>query len=587
MTDSLDVITSKFAQLNIQPELNFRECPPDPDQPTARPSPPQATSNEWFYQCYNLVLNTICMYACLFNINIVKNVIYGYKRPPATPESAEEFFERYNVQDHDIEKDSHYYAALDIVTEWFRPKQLIHPVHFTDLRWYPWNLSTNAELPFSSDPDLKKKLQKAKELNIIDNARMSFHNCYQEIFIYCRNYTHRIKEGLHVPLHHTTMHQKPALNTIDKPDKVRSVFGVSKCLIFIEAMFLWPLFSTYHTDQNTPLLWGYETLNGGWSRLNTEYNTKYSSFKPVFNLDWSEFDMYFYYSVWRDIRAKVKTYFCFCGRYHPTRTHPQAKTQPYRLERLWTFLGHAYENTCSLTPLGRIIRKLFAGMPSGIFGTQFYDSFYNAVMVVTILLALGFTVTSDHFIKLMGDDVLFGLLQMLPIDQWADFLEAFSQEAKRRFNSKLSPDKCGTSPGIHGATVLSYENCNGYPIRDPEQLLAQLLHPRSLRDSPPRLMARAIGIYYASAGEHRLRPICEHIFSELKSLGYTTHERTFQSYFAHTLLLSDPSHIDLTHFPSRTEVFCRLMRPSTRDPEIQSLYWPLDHFLLEAGSCLH
>jgi len=587
MDDHLDSITSRLSQLTLEPESNFKVCPPDPDQPAAAPAPPLKTYYDWFFECYALVFSTICMYSCLFDITLIKNVLYGYKRPPSTAESAEEFFYRYNVPDHDIIKDAHYYKALDIVTEWFRPKNLIHPVHFTDLRWYPWNLSVNAELPFSSDSSLKRKLQVAKELNIIDNARLSFHNCYQEIFIYCRRYAHRIKEGLHVPLHYTTMHQKPALSTKDKPDKVRSVFGVSKCLIFIEAMFYWPLFSTYHTDKNTPLLWGYETLNGGWCRLNDEYVRKYKSFAPIFNLDWSEFDMYFYYSVWRDIRARVKTYFCFCGRYHPTRTHPQAKTQPYRLERLWNFIGYAYEDTLCLTPLGNLIKKLFSGMPSGIFGTQFFDSFYNAVMVVTILLALGFTVTSDHFIKLMGDDVLFGLLQMLPISQWADFLQAFSTEAKRRFNSKLSPDKCGASPGITGAEVLSYKNFNGYPSRDPEQLLAQLLHPRSLRDSYPRLMARAIGIYYASAGDTRLRPICEHIFSELKSQGYSTHEKAFSQYFAHLNFMSDPETIDLTRFPSRTEVFSRLLRPSSRPAYTQELYWPLDHFLLEAGSCLH
>jgi hypothetical protein len=583
----IDAITSTLSQLNLNPKSNFQECSPDPDQPPPAHPSVFVRTNDWFYECYNLVFTTICTYACLFPLTLIQNVLYGYRRAKSDPVAAESFFNRYDVQEFDVIKDDHYYQALDIVTEWFRPKNLIHPVHFTDLRWYPWNLSTSAEQPFSSDPDLKRKLQVAKELGLISNARMSFHNCYQEIFTYCRNYTHRIKEGLHVPLHYTTMHQKPALTTIDKPEKVRSVFGVSKCLIFIEAMFMWPLFSHYHVEKNHPLLWGYETLNGGWSRLNDEYVRKYQSFKPVFNLDWSEFDMYFYYSVWRDIRAKVKTYFCFCGRYHPTRTYPSAQTSPSRIERLWTFIGHAYENTICVSPLGRLIKKLFAGMPSGIFCTQFYDSFYNAVMTVTILLALGFTVTSDHFIKLMGDDVLFGLLQMLPISQWADFLQAFSEEAKRRFNSRLSPDKCGVSLGITGATVLSYENYNGYPIRDPQQLLAQLLHPRSLRDSPPRLMARAIGIYFASAGDPRLRPICEHIFSELQSLGYETHKRTFDKMFPPEVSLLSSTDIDLTHFPSQTSVICRLLRPSVRNQDIQDKYWPLDHFLIEAGSCLH
>jgi hypothetical protein len=557
------------------------------DMFTHHHKPHYGQHNDWFYQCQSLVIQTICMYSFMFTIQTVQRVIYSYRRANTDPEKANDFFERYNVQDFKIIRDSHYYEALDLVTEWFRPKSIIHPVHFTDLRWYPWNLSTNAERPFSVDPDHKATLLEKLSLGLIDNARMSFQNLFSEIFTYTRQYLHQVKAGDTPYLHPFTMHQKPALTTIDQPEKVRSVFGCPKPLILAEAMFFWPLFSSYQVNSSSPLLWGYETLNGGWNRLNSEYHSKFASYRPIFNLDWSQFDMYFYFTTWRDIRAKVKTYFCFCGKYHPTRTYPNTQTQPIKLHRLWDFIGYAYENTPSVTPLGRLIRRLFAGMPSGIFCTQFYDSFYNAVMVVTILKALGYTVTNDHFIKVMGDDVLFGLLTMLPIDQWADFLKAFSLEAKRRFNASLSPDKCGVSQRIHGATVLSYSNWNGYPTRDPEQLLAQLLHPRTLRDSPTRLMARSIGIYLASAGNPRVRPICEHIFTELHRQGFLPHRRTLEKMFDPEFIAPVLIDLDLTRFPSQTEAVCRLLRPSGRNPQIQEIYWPVDHFLTEAGSCLH
>jgi hypothetical protein len=579
----MEILISTFSQLSLQ--SNFRDLGIDP---TFLLTPKiHHAHNDWFYECQDIVTHAIAMYSCLFTLTMIQNVLYGYRRAKADPANAEMFFNLYDVPHHKIIKDEHYYKALDIVTEWFRPISPIHPVHFTDLRWYPWNVHTNAERPFNTDKDLKRQLQRRKELGLIDNARVSFANCYDAMFTYIRRYVHDVKEGRSVHLHAITMHQKPALTHVSKPEKVRSVFGVPKTLIFIEAMFFWPLFSSYHVHQTTPLLWGYETLNGGWNRLNSEYRSRFNSFRPVFNLDWSMFDMYFYFDMWTDIRQRVKTYFCFCGRYHPTRTYPEARTDPTRLHRLWDFIGHAYQNTNCVSPLGRLIKRVFAGMPSGIFCTQFYDSFYNAVMVTTILLALGHTVTHDHFIKVMGDDVLFGLLSMLPTDQWADFLVAFSLEAKCRFNSRLSPDKCGVSPSIHGAEVLSYGNWNGYPTRDPEQLLAQLLHPKTLRDTKSRLMARSIGIYIASAGNHRVRTICKHIYDDLKSQGFEPSRRAFTKLFDPELSNAWFLDFDLSHFPTETEAMCRLLRPSSRNPDIQLVYWPVDHFLTEAGSCLH
>lgn len=537
--------------------------------------------NEWFFTCQQFVRNTITMYASLLGYVLTYNVLNTYRRSYADEEKAEQFFMRYDVPYHEIVKDEHYYNAINIVTDWFRPTHKIHPVHFTDLRWYPFNISTNAERPFSHDVVIKRKLQIAKSWNLIDNARMSFHNCYQEIFTYTRKYIHQIKNGLTVPLHPIDLHVKPALVSSDDPDKVRTVFGVPKPLIFAEAMFLWPLFSNYFTLKHTPILWNYETLNGGWLRLNDEYHRYYKAFTPIFNLDWSEFDMRVYFSMWKDIRDETKSYFCFCGNYCPTTLYPESKTDPQRLHNLWNWTEKAYFETPCVTTTGKTFKRNYAGMPSGIFGTQFWDTLINGTMVVTVLLSLGFEVSKHHFIKLMGDDVLFGLLSHVPVSQWADFLEAFADEANRRFNSKLSPKKCGASERIHGAQVLSYFNWNGYPTRSAEQLLAQLLHPKSLRDTYPRLMARAIGIYYASAGDPKIRPICEHIYSELKHAGYEPHVKGFSGLFDPNTFFGD---IPLDHFPSLTEVISRLTSPSSRNEEQQTQYWDRSHFLFEAGS---
>jgi len=562
------------------------------------PSIPQflLTHGQHFWTTYELVFQTICLYSFCFPLETVQAALYGYRRSMPSALNAEEFFLRYNVPHHEIVKDQYYYQALDIVTEWFRPTHLIHPVHFTDLRWYPWKLSTSAERPFTAMPSSKDYVNDQFNAGNIPNRSLKFGNLFTPIFEYSRSYLHRVKDGWLPYLDPITLHVKPALVKIaDGIDKVRTVFGVPKYLIFAEAMFFWPLFSNYFTLADTPLLWNYESLNGGWNRLNSEYWTKYRQYTPIFNLDWSEFDMRVYFTMWSDIFDRVSTYFCFCGRYCPTLSGPidpttghpsfppysEPRTTTLRLQNLWNWIRYAYFNMLSVTTTGKVFKRLFAGMPSGIFCTQFFDSFYNAVMIVTCLLALGYKVHPHHFIKLMGDDALFGLLESIPLEFWSEFLDALASEALFRFNAKLSPTKCGYSRTIQGATVLSYQNWNGWPTRSAEDVLAHLLHPKSLKDSAPRLMARSIGLYYASGANPRIRPICEHIFSTLKAQGFSVRIVNLAEFM-------DPRglgtyNIEIDNFPSPLECMSRLSRPSHRSDEIQSHYWDRQHFEFDAG----
>lgn len=550
--------------MDIDPPENLQFVGMDPFHGSAQPF--KMDPNDWAFQLMIYVTSVICMYSFYFPLPLICQALYGYRRSTVSAEKAEEFFFRYNVPSHDIVKDKFYYQALDLVTEWFRPKWLIHPVHFTDLRWYPWKTDTSAERPFTVTHR---------------HLGTKFRVLYNHIFVYTRTVIHRFKDGLTFNYDPITLHVKPALVTTDQPDKVRTVWGIPKYLIFAEAMFFWPLFSHYHTDKRTPLLWNYETLNGGWMRLNNEWHQTFRGYNPVYNLDWSEFDMRVYFSMWKDIIDRVKTYFCFCGKYCPTRTYSSGQTNPQRLHNLWDRITDMYFNMPCVTPLGKVFKRIWAGMPSGIFCTQFYDSFYNGVMIVTILLALGFTVNEETFLKLMGDDALFTLLQAIPVEQWAEFLEAFAFEAQWRFGSKLNPDKVKVSSSIQGAFVLGYSNNNGYPVRPHDEILAKLLHPKSLRDTPGNLMARAIGLYYASGANPKIRPICKHIYDDLAHQGHKPSMKGLAG-------LYDPGSIhltesDLSKFPTELEAMSRLLRPSQRNPELQAKYWPREHFLTEAG----
>nr|QOX06028.1 RNA-dependent RNA polymerase [Lentinula edodes partitivirus 3] len=559
----MNSLIQQLSDLSLNwPSQNLAFVGIDPFHGSAQPF--KMDPNDWAFHLQIFVASVICLYAFLFPVNVVQLALHGFRRSQVSGPKAEQFFFRYDVPRHDIVKDKYYYEAIRIVCNWFRPKWKIHPVHFTDLRWYPWKLDTSAERPFSVQ---YRHLGSTK-----------FSKLYNLVFEYTRTVIHRFKDGLTFNYDPITLHVKPALVFQWAEDKVRTVWGIPKYLIFSEAMFFWPLFSHYHTERQTPLLWNYESLNGGWYRLTHEW---FKHKGIYFNLDWSEFDMRVYFSMWLDIINEVSTFFCFCGKYCPTRTYPSPRTSPQRITSLWNRITDMYFNMPCVTPMGNVFKRLYAGMPSGIFCTQFYDSVYNGVMIVTCLLSLGVPIPEDFPIKLMGDDVLFVLLMDLPFEHWPEFLEALASEALWRFGSKLNPDKAHVSPSIQGAFVLGYSNNNGLPTRDPAELLAKLLHPKSLRDTPGNLMARSIGIYYASAGDRRFRPICLHIYDHFARLGFKPSIKGLASLFDPTgLRLTEE---DLQRFPTQTEVLARIAKPSARNPELQAKYWPREHFLSEAG----
>jgi hypothetical protein len=577
----MERLADLFSDLSIsRPQNNLQFVSFDPH--VSQTPPFRVEHNDLYWVCFGITFAAICSHAFFFSLRKLQHILYGYRRSTSDAAKAEAFLMKYDVPEHPIIKDDHYYFALDWITEKFRPHWKMHPVHFTDLRWYPWKTDTNAERPYSVDPELREQLRLRKEAGLIRNAKPSFANLYTDIFLHARKLLHNVKEGLisHYP-DNIQLHVKPALVESDQPDKVRTVWGIPKYFIFSEAMWFWPLFSHYFSIKQSPLLWNYETLNGGWNRLNSEYLAQFKPTYPVINTDWSEFDMRVYFSVWRDIIAKVETYFCFCGRYCPTRTYPDPKSDPSRLRRLWNWTTQGYFNLLCVSPLGRVFRRLWAGMPSGIYCTQFFDSFYNGVMLITCLSALGYDIPDNFFLKLMGDDALFHILNFVDVTELPSFLTQLSEEAFRRFGSKLSAEKCKTSSSIMGAFVLGYKNWNGWPTRDEAELLARLLHPKSTRDAPDLLMARCIGIAFAACGNSHVIRICHYIFSDLKAKGHKANIKGLASMY-------DPlgirlTEIDLQSFPSYAELTCRISGPSHRSPEIQSRYWDRNHFLLEAG----
>jgi len=518
-------------------------------------------------------------------------VASNFKRSTTDNYDAEQFFLRYDVEPHIIEEDAHLDLALDAVTNAFRPRRKVRPVHFADLRYYDWNLSTSAERPYTNNHKLQGIVLDAFKAGYLKTSKMNFHNLFNHIFTDERIRIHQIKEGKPPGYDYITMHQKTALIELDEPNKVRSVFGVPKLLILAEAMFFWPLFREYLNEGTSPMLWGYETLNGGWLKLSSEIHDSGLQAQTWGSLDWKEFDMRFYFSLHRRIRARWLEYFDFTNGYIPSGTHysqekmnyemkisssTRTDSQPTRLLRLWNYIIDAVENSPSILPSGRVYTRKFAGQPSGIFTTQFGDSFYNAVMCLTVLSEMGYDI-STIFYKTMGDDILFILMCLVPPNEHQTWLSKFTEIAKRRFNSVVSIKKTKTGNGIHRANILSYINIYGLPYRDGNALLAQLIYTKGFRDSPSRSMARAIGIAYACGPfNHDVYRCCQAVYDKFHQLGYSPHHSELD-WMIRANLIGNYQQLDLSQFPDQIEVYRRLTQKPIRTEKAKLKYWPT-HF---------
>lgn len=517
----------------------------------------------------------------------------NYRRSTSDNYDAEQYFLRYDVPFHVIEDDLHLDIALNAVTDAFRPRHKVRPVHFADLMNYNWNLSTSAERPYTNNHVLQEHIHSLYKDGLLKNSKMNFHNLFNWIFGTERTRIHQIKEARPPKYDYITMHQKTALVELDEPNKVRSVFGVPKLLIFAEAMFYWPLFREYLNEGKSPLLWGYETLNGGWLKLSSEIHDRGLQAQTWCSLDWKEFDMRFYFSLNRKIRAKEREYFTFTDGYIPsgtryseskmqheakiiesTRTVPQSE----RLERLWNYTIDAIENTPCILPSGRVYKRKFAGQPSGIFTTQYGDSKYNATMTLTVLSEMGYSPVSELFFKTMGDDILFLLACLVPPNKHSEWLDTFTSIAKRRFNAVVSIRKTKTGNGIHRASILSYINIYGLPHRDSNMLLAQLIYTKGFRDTPSRAMARAIGIAYASGPFNQdVYRCCQAVFEHFKQLGYTPNEKELE-WMNRANLIGYDNQLNFDAFPSRLETFKRLTQLPSRTEKAKNKFWPSHHF---------
>lgn len=115
-----------------------------------------------------------------------------------------------------------------------------------------------------------------------------------------------------------------------------------------------------------------------------------------------------------------------------TGCEPHFHVMAYYLHNTSRFLTTWYEQTFYATPDGYCYQRMYAGVPLGLFLTQFLDSFANLFLVFDGMLSYGF---SPELIKrfaffVQGDDNV--IFTHLELQELIEFLDWFSAYALRR-----------------------------------------------------------------------------------------------------------------------------------------------------------
>nr|AOX47570.1 RNA-dependent RNA polymerase [Ceratobasidium partitivirus] len=557
-------------------------------------------------------------------IDITRN----YRRSSATEEAILADFFANDVDPHEIPFDEHTENGLNAMLDAFRPPNKCMPCHLNDVEHhYPYKWQVNAEPPFSTDEyflnnratfrdffsedtqtftkyvdpeDMNRRYldrfhQGIDFLKDVVPAKFGFMK--STVFTWTRRWHHIIKEGFATAtklasdayirdrfIFPMLLHTKTAIVKKDDPDKMRTIWGCSKPWIIADTMLYWEYIAWVKLNPGcTPMLWGYETFTGGWLRLNAALFTSFCK-GSIITLDWSRFDKRAYFSLIHKIMLGVRSYLDFDHGYVPNVNYPfsdrWSASKAIRLERLFLWTLENLFHAPIVLPDGSMYRRMFAGIPSGLFITQLLDSWYNYTMLATLLSALGLD-PRTCIIKVQGDDSIIRLGLLLPPNEHEAFLLRLQELADYYFKAVISTDKSEIRNQINGCEVLSYRHQFGMPYRDEIKMLTQFYHTKARNPTPEITMAQAIGFAYASCGNHQrvllvLKDVYEHYYNQ----GYTPNRAGLSLVFGDSPDLVFPKY-DLTHFPSVHEIKQYLTNISYEHEIMRRRTWPRDYFIYE------
>lgn len=104
------------------------------------------------------------------------------------------------------------------------------------------------------------------------------------------------------------------------------------------------------------MLWGYETLKGGWYKM-YKYMSKSSLPSTILAFDWKQFDKKAQFEVIDDLHDIIESYLDFEHGYMPTHEYPETYTNPTRLKRLFNWMRDAVKHTPGLLPNGDVYQS--------------------------------------------------------------------------------------------------------------------------------------------------------------------------------------------------------------------------------------
>jgi hypothetical protein len=555
----------------------------------------------------------------------IKTITEEHRRTVPSDEAILDDFFANDVEPHDIPFDEHVEYGLLCMQEAFKPPQPCRPTHINDVEHhYPYKWQVNSEAPFSTDEYFlnnrktfgdfydPETMQWTKYVNPSDAMRRygpnpSKHQLTQvtpakfgfqkgAIFAWTRRWHHIIKNGFtdltglesssYVKdrfIFPMLLHTKTAIVKKNDPEKMRTIWGVSKPWIIAETMLYWEYIAWIKLNPGiTPMLWGYETFTGGWMRLNATLFHQYVR-RSYITIDWKRFDKRAYFSLLQRINQITRTFLDFNHGYVPNTLYPDTSkdwthNKAIKMERLLLWTHENLYHSSIVLPDGRMFRRRIAGIPSGLYLTQLYDSWYNYVELATILSSMGFDPRSC-ITKVQGDDSIIRLCALIPPSSHDEFLLRMQEKADYYFRSVISFEKSEIANTLNGREVLSYRHNNGLPYRDEIKMLAQFYHTKAKNPKPEITMAQAIGFAYAACGNHhRVHACLNEIYSYYANQGYTPNPAGL------TLVFGDsPDNpqlpFNLDHFPTIPEVRRYFLHQSYTNKDQKEKTWPSNYFL--------
>nr|ADV15444.1 putative RNA-dependent RNA polymerase [Heterobasidion partitivirus 5] len=555
----------------------------------------------------------------------INHITQELRRSEMTQDAILDDFFANDVEPHEIPFDTHVLKGLDSMERAFAPPVKCQPCHINDVEHhYPYKWQVNAEPPFSTDQyflnnrktfgeyydedsgtftkyvdpnDAQRRYGtriSANFLSALTPAKFGFMK--GSIFSWTRRWHHIIKSGFTdlTGLESTSylkdrfifpmlLHTKTAIVKRDDPNKMRTIWGCSKPWIIADTMFYWEYIAYLKLNPGcTPMLWGYETFTGGWLRLNAALFSSYLQ-HSFLTLDWKRFDKRAYFKLIHAIMLRVRNFLDFDNGYVPNTSYPStssdwSQSKAQKLQNLWLWTLECLYFSAIVLPDGRMYKRRFAGIPSGLFITQLLDSWYNYTMLATLLSALGLD-PDACIIKVQGDDSIVRLGIFLPPDAHDAFLHKMQTLADFYFKAVISLEKSELRNELNHCEVLSYRHVHGLPYRDEIAMLAQFYHSKAKVPTPSITMAQAIGFAYASCGNNiRVLLVLEDVYNYYKSQGYEPNRAGLTITFGDSPDAVIP-HYDLSHFPSQFEIKQFLLSYNYHNKEAAARTWPQTYFL--------